>query len=342
MKSKLILSLCAAAVFALTGCNGDDKKTADTAASPAAPAAGQVIKVGVCPGPYGEMVEKIISPLVAEEGYKIELVTFTDYVQPNLALDNGDIQANLFQHRSYFDNFVETQKVKLEAVINVPTLGMGFFSDKVTSYDQLEEGSKVGLPNDPINLGRALGIAQKAGLIKLNHQENDNKASIADITENRYKLEFVPMDAAQITRSLDSVVLGMIPGNYAYAANFDFAKALSVEDVSEPVKNIIAVKAGDKFHADLFYRVIHSQKFKDAIAAHKNFDPFTRPAWWDEVKADADTAAAPADTAPASGEAPSADKAAKAAPAEGDAAAAEASDAAEAEKQEAPAADKAA
>ena len=340
MKSKLILSLCAAAVFALTGCNGDDKKTADTAAAPSAPAAGQVIKVGVCPGPYGEMVEKIISPLVAEEGYKIELVTFTDYVQPNLALASGDIQANLFQHRSYFDNFVETQKVKLEAVINVPTLGMAFFSDKVTSYDQLEEGSKVGLPNDPINLGRALGIAQKAGLIKLNHQENDNKASIADITENKYKLEFVPMDAAQITRSLDSVVLGMIPGNYAYAANFDFSKALSVEDVSEPVKNLIAVKAGDKFHADLFYRVVHSQKFKDAITAHKNFDAFTRPDWWDKVKADADTEAASADAAPADApqaDAAPADASQADAPASGEAPAAD-----QGASQEAPADDKAA
>lgn len=285
MKFNFLLSSLTALALVLTGCNSEDKSAAATKSTE------QLIKVGVCPGPYGEMVEKVIAPLLVQEGYKVEVVTFTDYVQPNLALDSGDIQANLFQHRAYFDNFIATQGVKLQAVINVPTLGMGVFSEKVSSFDELTSGSKVAIPNDPVNLGRALVVAEKANLITLKHQANDNKVSIADIVENKYELEFIPMEAAQITRSLDSVVLGFVPGNYAYAANFDFSKALSVEEVSEPIKNVIAVKEFNKEHEELFYRVVHSQKFKDAINDYSKFNQFTRPFWWDEVKAEQDSKA---------------------------------------------------
>ena len=301
MKTKALVGSLFAVTLFLTACGGDDNQKTAQATS----ATEQVMKVGVCPGPYGYMVESVIAPLLTEEGYKVEVITFSDYVQPNLSLDSGDIQANLFQHQAYFDNFVETQGVKLESVINVPTLGMGVFSASIKSFDELKSGDKVAIPNDPVNLGRSLDVAQKAGLIKLNKQVNDNKASIADITENKYSLEFVPMDAAQITRSLDSVALGFIPGNFAYAANLDFSKALSVEDVKEPIKNVVAVKADNKALKDLFYKVIHSQKFKDAIVKDSKFDQFTRPAWWDKVEA-----TNTADTAPAA-EAEAADDAAK-------------------------------
>lgn len=306
MKTKALVGSLFAVTLFLTACGGDDNQKTAQATS----ASEQVMKVGVCPGPYGYMVESVIAPLLTEEGYKVEVITFSDYVQPNLALDSGDIQANLFQHQAYFDNFVETQGVKLESVINVPTLGMGVFSANIKSYDELKAGDKVAIANDPVNLGRSLDVAQKAGLIKLNKQVNDNKASIADITENKYSLEFVPMDAAQIARSLDSVAIGFVPGNFAYAANLDFSKALSVEDVKEPIKNVVAVKADNKALKDLFYKVIHSQKFKDAIVKDSKFDQFTRPVWWDEVAAtneSADTAADAAADAAASDAAPAAD-----------------------------------
>ena len=311
MKTKALVGSLFAVTLFLTACGGDDNQKTAQATS----ASEQVMKVGVCPGPYGYMVESVIAPLLTEEGYKVEVITFSDYVQPNLALDSGDIQANLFQHQAYFDNFVETQGVKLESVINVPTLGMGVFSANIKSYDELKAGDKVAIANDPVNLGRSLDVAQKAGLIELNKQVNDNKASIADITENKYSLEFVPMDAAQIARSLDSVAIGFVPGNFAYAANLDFSKALSVEDVKEPIKNVVAVKADNKALKALFYKVIHSQKFKDAIVKDSKFDQFTRPVWWDEVAAtdaaadaaSADAATATSDAAPAADGAPADD-----------------------------------
>lgn len=284
MKFTVLISSLLAAALLVVGCGDESKSSAQASAETQ-----KVIKVGVCPGPYGDMVAKVIAPLVSKKGFEIEVITFSDYVQPNLAVDSGDIQANLFQHRAYFDNFIASQKINLKAVINVPTLGMGVFSQSIKSYDQLTPGSKVALPNDPVNLGRALELAQEAGLIELDSPSDDNKVSLANITSNPYGLEFVPMDAAQITRSLDSISLGFVPGNYAFAAKLDFATALSVENVKEPIKNVVAVKAEDQAYYDLFYSVIHSQQFKDAISADATYDQFTRPAWWDEVGKEANS-----------------------------------------------------
>ena len=237
-----LAALLSASVLALSGC-GEDK-----AAATAAHESSKVLRVGVCPGPYGLMIEKALAPELAKDGYTVEVVDFTDYVQPNLALESGDLDANLMQHLAYLDNLVNTQGTKIEAVTNVPTLGMGVFSDKIGAVADLEQikGGQVGLPNDAVNLARALRLAQELGIITLKTVNNENQASIADIDQNPYGLEFVPMEAAQISRSLDSVVLGFIPGNYAYAAKLDYSKALGVEQVAEEIKNVVAVQKGDK------------------------------------------------------------------------------------------------
>lgn len=203
--------------LAVVSC-GDDKKSAsvDENGIPS------VIKVGVVPGPYRGMIDKHIRPIIEAKGYKIEFVEFTDYVQPDAALDAGDIDVNLMQHQRYLDSIVQNQGLKLTSVINVPTLGLGVFSDQYKSFDELPENSKIGIPTDAVNLSRALGIAKKLGIITLKDEKSEQKASIADIDENKKNYVFVPMEAAQISRSLDSIAAGFIPGNYAYASNLDY------------------------------------------------------------------------------------------------------------------------
>ena len=291
-----LAALLSASVLALSGCGEDKAATAATAGNDSANEPSKVLRVGVCPGPYGLMVEKVLAPELAKDGYTVTVVDFTDYVQPNLALESGDLDANLMQHFAYLDNLVKTQGIKIEAVTNVPTLGMGVFSDKIGTLADLEQikGGQVGLPNDAVNLARALRLAQELGIITLKTVNNETQASVADIDQNPYELEFVPMEAAQISRSLDSVVMGFIPGNYAYAAQLDYSKALGVEQVAEEIKNVVAVQQGDKQMHNLMFRAVHSEGFKQALEAVPEFAAFTRPAWWNEGTAPAQDPAVPA------------------------------------------------
>lgn len=267
-------ALLVAAVFTLASC-GDDKKAEQAQAIP------QTIKVGVVPGPYRGMIDKHIRPIIEKQGYKITFVEFTDYVQPDAALDSGDIDVNLMQHQKYLDGIVENQGLKLTSVVNVPTLGLGVFSDKYNTFDEVPEGAQIGIPTDAVNLSRALGIAQSLGIITLKTQSSDQKASIADIGENPKNYQFVPMEAAQISRSLDSIAVGFIPGNYAYANHMDYSKALGVESVSEPIKNVVAVAVKNKDTVGkLFKDAVESKEFVDAIENDHEFDAFTRPSWW--------------------------------------------------------------
>ncbi|WP_261763080.1 MetQ/NlpA family ABC transporter substrate-binding protein, partial [Salmonella enterica] len=120
----------------------------------------QTIVFGVAPGPYGDMVKQAIAPTLKEKGYKVVVREFSDYVQPNMALANGSIDANLFQHTLYFDKFTADKGLKLSKLIVVPTAGMGFYSRKINSLDALKKGDIITLSNDPTNLARGLRFLQ--------------------------------------------------------------------------------------------------------------------------------------------------------------------------------------
>ena len=258
----------------------DNGKTADGQA-----ASVKEVRFGFCPGPYSKMVADFIEPELKKQGYKVTYVEFTDYVQPDAALDGGDIDANLMQHQTYFDSIVKTQGYNLSSIINVPTLGLGVFSDKYKTFEEVPDGAKVGIPTDAVNLARALRIARDLGYITLKADKDEQKASIADIDENPKHLEFIPLEAAQISRSLDSIALGFVPGNYAIAANLDYAKALGVEKVSENIKNVVAVNSKDKDTlGKVLFDIVRSKQFIAALEANHYYDSFTRPAWWSEVK----------------------------------------------------------
>lgn len=241
------------------------------------------LKVGTCPGPYRGMIETFIEPKLKAKGYTLKYVDFIDYVQPDAALDSGDIDVNLMQHQTYLDATVANQGYKITGVINVPTLGLGVFSDKWKTLSELPQGSRIGIPVDAVNLARALRIAKENGLITLSSERDEQKASIADIADNPKKIEFIPIEAAQLARSLDSLDAAFVPGNYAIAAKLDYSKALAVENVRENIKNVVAVRIKDKDTiGKLFYDVIKSPDFKKELEANHYYDSFSRPKWWNE------------------------------------------------------------
>jgi D-methionine transport system substrate-binding protein len=249
------------------------------------------LKVGVAPGPYGDLFKKAIKPGLEKKGYKVEIKEFSDYVQPNLALSNGSINVNLFQHLPYLEKFSKDKGLKISPIrfqkgnkdaITVPTAGLGLYSRKIKSLDQLKSGDEITIANDPTNLARALRLLQKVGLIKLKAEIDPAKASEKDIAENPKGLKIRPIEAAQIPRSLDSVTIAVINGNYAIAAGIPLDSALIKEELDENMKLVVAVRTEDldKPFARDIQAVLESAEFKKAVNNKKDvFKDFQFPAW---------------------------------------------------------------
>jgi len=250
----------------------------------------KTIVFGVAPGPYGDLIKAAIQPGLEKKGYKVVLKEFSDYVQPNLALANNSIDANLFQHRLYLDKFSADKGLKLSAVINVPTAGLGIYSHKIKSLDELKKGDIVTLSNDPTNLARGLRFLAKQGLLTLKKDIDPVQASEKDIEQNPRGLVFKPLEAAQLPRTLDSATAALVNGNFAIAAGLSLSSALKLEDLDENIKNIVAVKTADldkPFVQDI-KQVIESPEFLAAIDDPKHiFKEFQKPEWLKEKVAKA-------------------------------------------------------
>ncbi|TAI96041.1 MetQ/NlpA family ABC transporter substrate-binding protein [Pectobacterium versatile] len=205
----------------------------------------QTITFGVAPGPYGDMVNLAIKPELVKKGYKVVVREFSDYVQPNLALANGSIDANLFQHTLYLEKFAADKGLKISPLIIVPTASMGFYSKKIKSLDDLKKGDVVTLSNDATNLARGLRFLQSMGLITIKADIDPTKASEKDILENPRGLVFKPMEAAQLPRTLDSVTASLVNGNFALASGMKLSSAIKLETLDENLKNVIAVRTDD-------------------------------------------------------------------------------------------------
>lgn len=237
---------------------------------------------GVSPGPYGDMVRKAIKPALEAKGYRVTVKEFSDYIQPNLALAQGAIQANLFQHSNYLAKFAADRGLKLSPVIVVPTAGAGLYSRRVKSVAELKSGDELVVSNDVTNLARHLRFLQKIGLIKLRPDADPAKVSEKDIAENPKQLKIRPIEAAQAPRALDSVAAAVVNGNYAVAANIPLATAIVVEQLDESLKNVIAVRTEDlekPFVKDL-EAVVRSPAFRAVIDDPRGiFSAFQKPSW---------------------------------------------------------------
>ena len=240
------------------------------------------IVFGVAPGPYGDMVKQAIAPSLKEKGYKVVVREFSDYVQPNMALSNGSIDANLFQHSLYFNKFTADKGLKLTKLLTVPTAGMGFYSRQVKSLDELKKGDIVTLSNDPTNLARGLRFLQSLNLITIKDNIDPTKASERDIASNPKGLVFKPLEAAQLPRTLDSVTASLVNGNFAIAAGLDLSSALAQEHLDENLKNIIAVRTedADKPFAKDIVALVQSPAYRAVIDDPKNvYTAFQKPDW---------------------------------------------------------------
>lgn len=237
--------------------------------------------IGVCPGPYGDMVTDVIAPLMKEKGYAVTTKLFNDYVQPNKALATKQIDANLFQHAAYLEKFATDNDLDLTAIGQVPTLGMGIYSGKLKKLADLKEGAKVSIANDASNLARTLQLLQANELITIKDGIDETKATVNDIDENKNNLEFKALDAAQLSRSLENVDIALIPGNFSWAAELNPADALALEQLQEKYKNIVAVRTEDKDSdfGKALADVLTSAEFKAAIKT-SDFNDFDQPDSW--------------------------------------------------------------
>lgn len=203
------------------------------------------ISVGVTAGPHAQIMEEV-KKVAAREGLTIKIVEFSDYVQPNAALAGGDLDANSYQHQPYLDAQVKDRGYKLVSVAQTINFPMGLYSKKIKSLSDLKEGSRVAVPNDPTNGGRAYLLLQKAGLIKLRAGAGLTATSI-DVVDNPKKLKFLELDAAQIPHALDDVTMAAINTNFALQAGLSPRKdAIAIDPPNGPYTNVLVVRAQDK------------------------------------------------------------------------------------------------
>lgn len=227
---------------------------AETTAPTAEPKEVTTITVGASSTPHAEILEQI-KPVLEKEGYELKIVVYQDYVQPNVALDGGDLDANYFQHQPYLDQYNKENGTDLVSAGSVHYEPFGLYPGKIASIDELKSGSQIAVPNDATNEARALLLLEAQGIIKLKEGVGLN-ATKNDIAENPKKVEIVELEAAQIARSLPDVELAVINGNYAIEAGLNVAKdAIAVEDkesiAAQTYGNIVAVKAGNEGREDI-------------------------------------------------------------------------------------------
>ena len=209
------------------------------------------IRVGASPTPHAEILAEVVD-ILAEQGITLEIIEYTDYVQPNLAVDSGDIEANYFQHTPYLNTFNEENDTHLVSVGLIHYEPFGIYAGKTASLEELEDGATIAIPNDGSNETRALLLLQQEGLITLAEGiDASSNATVYDIAENPHNYVFNEVEAAQLTNVLQDVDLAVINGNYALDAGLNAGTdALAVEDASgdgaQTYANILCVKEGNE------------------------------------------------------------------------------------------------
>ena len=252
---KIILILSLIAIF--VGCG--KKEVAED----------NVLKVGATPVPHAELLNLVKDDL-KKEGIDLQIVEFTDYVTPNITLNEGDIDANFFQHLPYLESFSKDRGLKLAVAGKVHVEPLGVYSKKFDSIETLPNGALILIPNDPSNGGRALILFEHAGLIKLDPAAGLNATEL-DVIENTHNFEFKATDAAQIPRALEDVDAAVINGNYALESDLNpIEDSILLEGADSPYTNIVVVREGEEKDPKIvaLMKALHSEKVKSFILLH--------------------------------------------------------------------------
>lgn len=256
-------------ILLLSACQSEDKNT---------------LKVGVIAGPEAQLMETAKKIAKEKFGLTIKIVEFTDYIEPNTALMDGSIDANMFQHQPFLDQQIKDRGYKLTTVGKTFVYPMGVYSQKIKHLDHLPQNAVVAIPNDPSNEGRALLLLQKAGLIRVSESAG-LYATPSNITENQKRLNFKELDAAQLARSLPDVDIAVINTNYAIPAGLTPAKdAIYHEDKDSPYANIIVTRE-NKVNDPRIKQLVEAIQSNEVVeTAKKIFNDQAIAAWSDHKK----------------------------------------------------------
>lgn len=250
---KLALIFAVIAGFFIIGCG--DSASAESSASDLV-----TIKVGATPNPHARILENIKEDL-KNDGINLQIVEFSDYVLPNIALNDGELDANFHQHQPYLDKLAEDRKLDLKSIAKIHIEPLGFYSKKIKGIDELKNGATIAIPNDPSNGGRALILLHNNGLLKLK-DANNLYATEIDIAQNPKKLKIKPVDAAMLPKVIADVDGAVINGNYALQAGMSAKEAIFLEDSRSPYANILVVRSADIENPNLL-------KLKNALTSPK-------------------------------------------------------------------------
>ncbi len=234
--------LLIAGLFILAGCGNSNNASSSSTSSQSET---KTIVVAASPTPHAEILEQAVAPILEKEGYKLQVKEFTDYVLPNKATEEGEVDANFFQHVPYLDDFNAQNGTHLSAVANVHIEPMRIYAGKTASLDALQNGARIAVPNDATNEARALLLLQDAGLITLNSNAGIS-ATVKDIIDNPQNLTFTEVEAATVPTVLQDVDIAVINTNYALGANIPASKILHTENGNSPYANVVVVKTDNK------------------------------------------------------------------------------------------------
>ena len=228
------------------------------------------ISVGVSPGPYNDLFNEAVKPILESEGYKVKLINFPHLLESDVALSEGSIDLTVAQHAAYMDVFNQKRKANLKSVVPVPSVPAALFSNKYTSLTQVFSGAKVAIPQDASNAARSYNLLEKAGWIKLKDNLNPVIVDKNDIKENIAGIDIIEMDSANIPRVLDDLDFAIIPGSIVYSAKIDLAKALLFETLIPDFEITVVVNDGNQNSqwAQDIKRIYQSNQFKDYMNSH--------------------------------------------------------------------------
>ena len=253
-----VVTAAVLAAASIAGCSGNkatettaaESSAAETTAEETTASSGELQKivVGASPAPHAEIL-KAANDVLKEKGYELEIKEYVDYIQPNLALESGDLDANYFQHLPYLESFNKENGTNLVSAGAIHYEPFGVYAGKTTSLDELQDGATIAVPNDTTNEARALLLLEAQGLIKLK-EDAGLTATKNDIVENPKNLQLYEVEAAQLPRVIGDVDVAVINGNYAIEAGYKVSDALAVEAsdslAATTYGNVVAVRAGEE------------------------------------------------------------------------------------------------